>query len=139
MQKQACAAAPASDPAAAAAAKPVPWSSARKKAIGPEVSGSPTSQPPTASPHRRPTPPAARVSSGVRTILRGSVPMGAFHKFPPPLRGGGFIALHHASVPLRRNQLRIGDRDLRRQPCIVLDESDVGLQAGAAGDLVHLG
>src|SRR6266576_2940732 len=57
-------------PTAAAAAKARPWSRARKKAIGAEVSGKPTSQPPIAGPQRRPARLAPPMSTGVATTLR---------------------------------------------------------------------
>src|SRR5437016_11428165 len=56
---------PASIPMPAPAAKPAPWSSARKSATGPDVKGSPTSQPPTAGPQRRPARLAAPIRAGV--------------------------------------------------------------------------
>src|SRR5437762_11335497 len=57
-------------PTAAAAAKASPWSRARKNAMGAEVSGRPTSQPPTAGPQRRPARLAAPIRTGVATTLR---------------------------------------------------------------------
>src|SRR2546422_9415494 len=57
-------------PTAAAAAKARPCSRARKKAIGAEVSGRPTSQPPTAGPQRRPARLAVPIRTGVATSLR---------------------------------------------------------------------
>jgi hypothetical protein len=57
-------------PTAAAAAKASPWSRARKNAIGAEVSGNPTNQPPTAGPQRRPARLAAPIRRGVTTSLR---------------------------------------------------------------------
>src|SRR5437773_4558578 len=57
-------------PTAAAAAKARPCSRARKKAIGAEVSGRPTSQPPTAGPQRRPARLAVPIRTGVVTSLR---------------------------------------------------------------------
>src|SRR2546425_1440861 len=57
-------------PTAAAAAKARPCSRARKKAIGAEVSGRPTSQPPTAGPQRRPARLAVPIRTGVATSFR---------------------------------------------------------------------
>src|SRR5436305_13667154 len=57
-------------PTAAAAAKARPWSRARKKAIGAEVSGKPTIQPPTAGPQRRPARQAPPMSTRVTTPWR---------------------------------------------------------------------
>ena len=57
-------------PAAAIAAKSRPRSRARKKAIGAEVKGRPTSQPPMAGPQRRPARLAPPISAGVRRSLR---------------------------------------------------------------------
>src|SRR6266508_5154324 len=68
--------APASDPTAAAAAKASPCSRAMKKATGPDVSGSPTSQPLTLWPHRRPARLATAIRIGVTTTLRTSVSIG---------------------------------------------------------------
>src|SRR5262249_20682263 len=68
-QNTACAAAPVIDPTAAAAANLMPASSARKNAIGPDVSGSPTSQPLTPGPQRRPARLTAPISAGVNTSL----------------------------------------------------------------------
>src|SRR5437667_224572 len=60
----------AGEPRAAARANAAPWSSARKKTMGPDVSGSPTNQPPTPCPQRRPATLAAPMRAGVRTSLR---------------------------------------------------------------------
>ena len=49
---------------------------AMKKAMGPEVSGRPTSQPPTAWPQRRLARLAVMIRIGVRISLRAKVPMG---------------------------------------------------------------
>jgi hypothetical protein len=49
---------------------------AMKKAIGPEVSGRPTSQPPTAWPQRRLARLAVMIRIGVSTSLRAKAPMG---------------------------------------------------------------
>src|SRR5579863_1752703 len=76
MQNPACAIVPASDPVAASAAKAVPWSRARKKTTGPEVSGRPTNQPPTPSPQRRPAKVAAWISSGLKTSFKTRVFIG---------------------------------------------------------------
>src|SRR3712207_693645 len=57
-------------PTEAEAAKLAPWSSARKKAMGPEVNGMPTSHPPTAAPQRRPARLAAPIRVGVTTSFR---------------------------------------------------------------------
>src|SRR5256885_14858620 len=62
-------------PTAAAAAKARPCSRARKKAIGAEVSGRPTSQPPTAGPQRRPPRLAVPIRTGVATSLRRKLSM----------------------------------------------------------------
>ena len=61
---------PARMPTDASAAKWTPGSRARKKAIGPDVSGIPTSQPLTAAPHRRPARLATPTSAGVTRSLR---------------------------------------------------------------------
>src|SRR5271168_4544452 len=69
MQKLAWEATAATEPALAAAAKAGPCSIARNAATGAEVSGSPASQPPKASPQRRATQSAARITNGVRINL----------------------------------------------------------------------
>src|SRR5438093_4336 len=58
------------EPRTPARANAAPWSSARKKTMGPDVSGSPTNQPPTPCPQRRPATLAAPMRAGVRTSLR---------------------------------------------------------------------
>src|SRR5437016_3056983 len=68
-QKQATPTRPASVPTAARAANPGPCSRARNTETGPDVSGSPASQPPTAGPHRRPASVAAAMRSGVSTTF----------------------------------------------------------------------
>src|SRR5262249_51411943 len=60
-------------PAAAAAANAAPCSRARINATGAEVRGSPTSQPLTAGPQRRPARLAARIRAGVRATWRTRV------------------------------------------------------------------
>src|SRR6185503_973610 len=65
-----CDAVPAMIPVATAAAKWAPWLSAMKRVTGPEVKGIPTTQPPTAEPHRRAIRLAPPTSSGVRMSLR---------------------------------------------------------------------
>jgi hypothetical protein len=72
MQKLACEATAATEPALAAAAKAGPCSIARNAATGAEVSGSPASQPPKASPQRRATQSGARITNGVRINLVSS-------------------------------------------------------------------
>src|SRR5215470_17535835 len=57
-------------PTAAVEAKARLWSRARKKAIGADVSGSPTSHPPTAGPQRRPARLAVPIKKGVAMTLR---------------------------------------------------------------------
>jgi hypothetical protein len=54
---------------AAVVANPLPWSIARKKRTGPEVRGSPTSQPLRRSPQRRPARVAAAIRAGVMASL----------------------------------------------------------------------
>ncbi len=73
---------PARVPTAAALANATPWLSARKKAIGPEVSGSPTSQPLTAGPQRRPVRLAAPISAGVSTNFRARLSICQFSHSP---------------------------------------------------------
>ena len=68
-QKQATPTRPASVPTAARAANPGPCSRARNTETGPDVSGSPASQPPTAGPHRRPASVTAAMKSGVSTTF----------------------------------------------------------------------
>src|SRR5438552_11730628 len=72
-QNATSATAPASEPIAAAAANVVPRSSARKNAIGPEVSGNPTSQPLIACPQRRAARLAPPINAGVSTSLSSRV------------------------------------------------------------------
>src|SRR5439155_15661233 len=57
------------DPTAVPAANVTPWSRARKKTTGPDVSGNPTSQPLTPGPQRRPARLTAPISAGVSTSL----------------------------------------------------------------------
>jgi len=71
--KSAEAATPPIDPAAAAAAKLVPCSSARNNETGPDVKGRPTSHPLIDGPKRRPMSVAAAMSAGVRTSLRARI------------------------------------------------------------------
>jgi hypothetical protein len=59
-----------SDPTMAVAANAVPWSSVRKNVTGPLVSGSDTSQPPIAGPHRRAARLAPPIRSGVMMSFR---------------------------------------------------------------------
>src|SRR5213075_3586339 len=75
-QKLACEMAPAMIASDALAAKEGPGSSARKKAIGAEVNGMPTSHPLRAEPHRRPARLAAPITTGVSTSLRARAPAG---------------------------------------------------------------
>src|SRR5437867_826945 len=79
---------PARMPTAAAPAKLTPSRSAMKKAIGPDVSGSPTSQPPTPGPHRRPARLAAPIRSGVRTSFRTRWSTGSSRGTGSTLAGG---------------------------------------------------
>src|SRR5207237_9912613 len=67
------AATPPIDPAAADAAKPVPCSSARNNDTGPDVNGSPTSQPLIDGPNRRPAIVAIAMSAGVTTSLSARI------------------------------------------------------------------
>src|SRR2546428_13983338 len=71
--KAAEAATPPIDPAAAAAAKLVPCSSARKSETGPDVNGRPTSHPLIDGPKRRPTSVATAMSAGVTTSLSARI------------------------------------------------------------------
>src|SRR5256885_6576447 len=71
--KTADAATPPIDPAAAAAAKLVPCSSARNNDTGPDVNGRPTSHPLMDGPKRRPTRVATAISAGVRTSLSAKI------------------------------------------------------------------
>ena len=68
--KKACPTVPSSEPDAAACEKVAPCSIARNTAMGPDVSGSPTSQPPVACPNRRLTSVATRMSVGVVKSLK---------------------------------------------------------------------
>src|SRR5204863_448644 len=70
----ACETAPARMPTEASAAKCTPGPTARKKAIGPEVKGMPTSQPPTSEPQRRLARLAAPMSAGVSVNFRMRMP-----------------------------------------------------------------
>src|SRR5262245_16530317 len=81
------------EPEATAAAKPSPWSSARKKVTGPDVKGSPTSHPPTACPQRRPARLAAAMRIGVTTSLSAKL-SAAIESFP----GRGRRDRHHPAV-----------------------------------------
>src|SRR5882762_11276658 len=58
------------EPTAAAAANSTPCSSARMNAMGPDVSGNPTSHPLTPGPQRRPAMLTAPISVGVSTSFR---------------------------------------------------------------------
>jgi len=60
-------------PRAAREAKAVPCSSARNKTTGAEVRGSPTSQPLTREPQRRPMRVIMRMKRGVRRSFRSSM------------------------------------------------------------------
>src|SRR5204862_54045 len=73
-QNAACETAPARMPTEASAAKCTPGPIARKKAIGPEVKGMPTSQPPTSEPQRRLARLAAPMSTGVSVNFRMRMP-----------------------------------------------------------------
>src|SRR5438045_2729911 len=61
------------EPTAACAANGVPYCSANKKEISPELSGSPANNPPTVCPQRRPASESDNIRIGVRISLRTKI------------------------------------------------------------------
>src|SRR5579859_2245908 len=102
---------------AAARANTWPWANARKNAMGPDVNGSPTSQPLTPGPQRRPARLTAPISAGVTISLsarRGEIISGqawisaeecGASEACPTLFGGNISLIHvqhHLSLVVRR-------------------------------------
>src|SRR5256714_13464877 len=102
-------------PTAAAAAKARPWSRARKNAMGAEVRGRPTSQPPTAGPQRRPATLAVPMRTGVATTLRRRLSRRLLHGRDDDVGG---LAREEILDVLHRAQEAVAD-DLGRLPRVV--------------------